>query len=277
MKTVRFFSLERAVFVALLAVASLLTQVPARAGLFDDEEARKAILDLRQKVDANRAAAEATAAAAAATAQKQADDLRKVAEDITLLRRSLLDLQSQLDGLRSEMAKQLGQNEQLARDLAELQRRQKDITQAVDDRLRKFEPAKVTFEGREFSADPGETREFESAMAAVRRNDFATAQVGLTELLRRYPQSGYRFAALFWLGNAQYANRDYSGAIANFRALLAQAPEHARAPETALSIANCQIELKDTRTARKTLEDLIKAYPQSEAATAAKDRLSRLK
>ena len=41
--------------------------------------------------------------------------------------------------------------------------------------------------------------------------------------------------------------------------------------------ANCQVELKDTRAARKTLEDLIKAYPQSEAAVAAKDRLTRLK
>jgi len=58
---------------------------------------------------------------------------------------------------------------------------------------------------------------------------------------------------------------------------LAAAPQHARAPEAALSIANCQIELKETRGARKTLEDLVRAYPQSEAAVAAKERLSRLK
>jgi TolA-binding protein len=50
-----------------------------------------------------------------------------------------------------------------------------------------------------------------------------------------------------------------------------------RAPEAALSIANCQIELKDSKAARKTLEDLIKVYPQSEAASVAKDRLSKLK
>ena len=59
--------------------------------------------------------------------------------------------------------------------------------------------------------------------------------------------------------------------------MLADAPTHARAPEAALSIANCQIELKDARAARKTLEDLMRAYPQSEAALAAKERLSRLK
>ena len=83
--------------------------------------------------------------------------------------------------------------------------------------------------------------------------------------------------ALFWLGNSQYANRDYRGAIANFRELLATAPDHPRAPESLLSIANCQIELKDSAGARRTLDQLVKTYPQSEAAGAAKERLSRLR
>ncbi|HQQ70062.1 MAG TPA: tetratricopeptide repeat protein, partial [Alicycliphilus sp.] len=61
------------------------------------------------------------------------------------------------------------------------------------------------------------------------------------------------------------------------KSLLAAAPDHARAPEAALSIANCQIELKDTKAARKTLEELLRVYPQSEAAAAAKERLARLK
>jgi TolA-binding protein len=79
------------------------------------------------------------------------------------------------------------------------------------------------------------------------------------------------------LGNAQYANRDYKEAINTFRALLAKNAEQPRAPEAVLSIANCQIELKDTKVARKTLTELIKSYPQSEAAVAAKERLLVLK
>ena len=82
---------------------------------------------------------------------------------------------------------------------------------------------------------------------------------------------------MLWLGNAQYATRNYKEAITNFRSLLTAAPNHARAPEAMLSIANCQIELKDTRAARTTLESLIKTYPQSEAAHAGKERLARLK
>ena len=48
-------------------------------------------------------------------------------------------------------------------------------------------------------------------------------------------------------------------------------------PEAVLSVANCQLELKDSKGARKTLTDLVKAYPQSEAAVAAKERLATLK
>jgi TolA-binding protein len=44
-----------------------------------------------------------------------------------------------------------------------------------------------------------------------------------------------------------------------------------------LSIANCQIELKETKGARTTLGELLKAYPQSEAATVGKERLAKLK
>ncbi len=231
----------------------------AHAALFDDDEARRAILELRQKFDASQI------------------ELKKATEDNAQLRRSILDLSNQLESLRSELAKMRGQDEQLARDVAELQRKQKDLSQGVDDRLRKFEPSKITVDGKEFVAKPEEIRDFDAALAILRKGEFAPAQAAFLDFIKRYPDSGYKPSALFWLGNAQYALRSYREAVINFKTLLAAAPDHARAPEAALSIANCQIELKDTRSARKTLEDLIKVYPQSEAASVAKDRLSKLK
>jgi len=48
-------------------------------------------------------------------------------------------------------------------------------------------------------------------------------------------------------------------------------------PESWLAVANCQLELKDNKAAKKTLEDLTKAHPKSEAAVAAKERLAKLK
>jgi tol-pal system protein YbgF len=254
----------------LIGLAASLVVMTSHAGLFDDDEARKAILDLRQKVDVNKQSADAAA-------MRQADEVKELKELNATLRRSLLDIQNQIEALRSDVAKTRGQEEQLSRDVAELQRRQKDIAQGVDDRMRKFEPSKVSVDGREFTADPAEKTAFDAGFALFRKPDFSSAQAAFSDFVRRYPQSGYIPSALFWLGNSQYANKDYTGAVNNFRNMIAQAPDHPKASEAALSIANCQVELKDTRAARKTLDDLVKVYPQSEAAVAAKERLSRMK
>ncbi|MBU3740468.1 MAG: tol-pal system protein YbgF [Rhodoferax sp.] len=282
----------------LLLAASSLSQ----AGLFEDDEARKAILDLRQRLEAVRqsvdgvqrnvdtvqrsvdaarqdqdAARRAATQALEALGQQQQQALTQASEEAAVLRRGLLELQGQIGQLRAELAELRGLKEQLSRDLAESQRRQKDLAQGLDDRFRALEPVKVSVDGAEFMAEQAERRAFENALALFRKGDFSASQNAFVDLLTRYPQSGYAASSLFWLGNAQYATRDYKEAVVNFRALIGRSPNHPRAPEAVLSIANCQIELKDTKGARKTLDDLVKAYPQSEAATAARDRLARLK
>lgn len=241
---------------AALAAALLCVSMGSQAALFEDDEARKAILDLRQRVEAMR---------------QQTD--QRLTDENGQLRRSLLDLQNQIEQMRGDLARMTGQNEQLTRTLSEMQSRQTTI----DDKLKQNEPSKVTVDGREFNADPKEKADFEAALGIFRAGQFAQSQTAFAEFVKRYPQSGYNASALFWLGNAQYATRNYNEAIANFRSMLSLAPDHAKAPEAVLSIANCQIELKDTRSARRTLEDLTKAYPQSEAAQAGRERLSRLR
>ncbi|MCW8177126.1 tol-pal system protein YbgF [Verminephrobacter aporrectodeae] len=258
------FSPARKALAALVLSVGLLPS--GHAALFEDGEARRAILEMRQRVDGMQQAQ-----------QRSAEELRRLGEENAQLRRSLLDLQAQIESLRAEQAKLNGQNEQSLRDLGELQRRQKDIAQGVDDRLRQFEPLRVNLDGQEFQADPAEKRSFEAALATFRSGKFPQATAAFSAFLQQYPRSGFLPSARFWLGNAQYATREYKEAIGQFRQLLAETPEHARAPEAALSIANCQVELKDARAARKTLEDLVRAYPHSEAAGAAKERLARLK
>ena len=132
-------------------------------------------------------------------------------------------------------------------------------------------------DGKEFIADPAEKREFDTHLASFRKGDFVAATNGFVEFLGRNPQTGYRPSALFWLGNAQYANKDCKSAVVNFRSLIALAPGHMHAPEAMLTVAGCQLESKETKGARKTLEELIANYPATDAANAAKDRLGRMK
>ncbi|MDD5479714.1 tol-pal system protein YbgF [Rhodoferax sp.] len=235
----------------------------AQAALFEDDEARKAILDLRQRVEAMR--------------QDTDQSLKSTQEEKDALGRGLLDLQRQMEQLKTSVAALRGENEKLLRDLSDLQRSQKDQAQVLNERLAQFEPVKVQVDGIEFLADPAEKRDFENALAVFKKGDFVNAQNALVGFVGRYPLSQYVPSALFWLGNAQYASRDYKEAIINFRALISRNPDHLRTPEAVLSVANCQLELKDSKGARKTLTDLIKAYPQSEAALAAKERLTSLK
>lgn len=249
----------------------------SHAGLFDDEEARKAILDLRQKVELMDQTRLKDAQALQSLQTQQAQNIQSLQDENAQLKRSMLDLQTQLEQLRVELAKQIGQQEQLAKDVSEIQRRQRDLAQGVDDRMRRLEPVKVNPDGKEFMADPAEVKEYDAALALFRKGDFKVTTQSFVDFLRRYPQSGYQSLGLFWLGNAQYANREYRDAITNFKSSVDVNPASSKAPEATLAMANCQIELKDVRTARRTLEDLIKTYPQSEAAVAGKDRLARLK
>ncbi|BDU58256.1 tol-pal system protein YbgF [Limnohabitans sp. MORI2] len=233
---------------AVALAAAVLASVSAQAALFEDEEARRAILDLRQRVE-------------------------RQGEEIQNFQRSLLEQQNQFEALRAETARLRGEKEELTQEL----RRAQELSQGVDDRLKKFEPAKVKVDGVEFVAEPAETKAYEDALAIFRKGEFGAASMAFNDFIKRNPKSGYVVPSLFWLGNAQYANRDYTNAIKNFNTLLAKAPSHMRAADAMLSVANCQLDLKDIKAARKTLAEVVKAYPHTEAAAAASERLAKLK
>jgi tol-pal system protein YbgF len=259
-------------WLVLVPLVGLLGAGPAAAFL-NDEEARKAIVELRARLvtmeeQSAKREAEITAAAAA--------ERTRLTDEIATLRRSLLELNNQLVALRGELAKLSGADETLLKEIGEAQRRQRDVAQAFDERLKKIEPVKVTLDGRDFMVEQEERRSYEEAFAAIRGGDFDKSVQLFTGFLRRYPGSPYADTARFWLANAHYGRRDHRQAIELFRAFVTGAPQHPRAPEALLALANSQAESKDGRAARRTIEELLKAYPSSEAAAAGKDRLATL-
>ena len=233
---------------ALAALGLCMVFMPSAHALLEDAEARRAILELRQRFDA--------------TAQENAQ-----------MRRSLLDLQAQIETLRTDLAQLRGQNEQLAREASEIQRTQS----GMDERLSRFEPGEVQVDGLRFLATPQERADFEAALEMFRSGDFPGARKAFAAFVNAYPQSGYQPSARFWLGNTQYAGRDYKEAIVNFRAVLRAGSAHERVAEASLSLANCYLELKDNKAARQALEALVRDYPVSDAAETARQRLKTLK
>lgn len=243
--------------VACLALAAWLP-LQAHAGLLDDDEARKAILDLRTKVDG-----------------LSRDMNARI--DTKADRSAALDMVNQNEQMMAEIAKLRGQLEVLSNEIATVQKRQKDFYSDLDARIRKLEPRQVTIDGQEAAVAPDEQTSYDAAMALFKGGDYKAAAAQLGDFVRRYPQSGYASNAQYWLGNAYYAQRDCKKAIAAQQVVVATYPDSAKAPDAMLNIGTCYTELKDKKSARKAFQDLMTKYPDSAAAQAAKDRVASLK
>ena len=292
---------------ACLCLLGLLSPT-AQAALFEDEEARRAILDLRQRLENQRQtqlqSAEQTLQKSLDQSQKQFETLRKQVEvDINQSkqdnRQAVLQLQAQIETLKQDIASLRGEREQLLREITLLQRAQKDTNVEIEERFQKINgqlakqeaappsPVKeeapksskvnVQVDGFEFLAEPDEKRDFEAAFVLFRKGDFAAAAKEFAQFVRVYSASGYKPSALYWLGSSKFARRDFNEAIAQLKGLANDFPNHARTPEAMLTIGNAQLEIKQAKEARKTFNELLKLYPTTEAAAAAKDRLAQIK
>ena len=240
-----------------LATAALLAAAPAHA-LFGDDEARKAILDLRGRMAEQDKRIEAQSA------------------EIARIQRNQLDLVSQIDALKQEISRLRGQNEALTNEVAILQKRSRDTYVELDGRLRALEPKPVTLDGKAVTVGRDEQGAYDAALVLFRAGDFQGAIKSLQTFLVRYPQSAYVPSAHYWIGNAYYALKDYKNAIAAQQVVVDRFADTPRAPEALLNIAASQDELKQRPAARTTLQRLIKEYPDSEAAKVAKERLAAL-
>ena len=280
----------------------------AQAAFFEDDEARRAILELRQKLEIQRQnhlqSSEQTLQKSLDQSQKQFEILRKQVEtDINQSkqdnRQAVLQLQAQIEVLKQDVASLRGEREQLLREITLLQRAQKDTNVEIEERFQKINsllakqeaapppPVKeeapksskvnVQVDGFEFLAEPEEKRDFEAAFVLFRKGDFAAAAKEFAQFVKVYSASGYKPSALYWLGSARFARRDFNEAIAQLKGLANDFPNHARTPEALLTVGNAQLEIKQPKEARKTFNELLKLYPTTEAAAAAKDRLAQIK
>jgi len=223
----------------------------AHAALFGDDEARKAIIDLRAKVDGVQQSKAETSA--------------------------VLTLSNQNDALKQEISRLNGQIEVLSNEVQNLQQRQKDFYVDLDNRLRKLEPQVVAVDGKDAMVGQSEQSAYDNALALFKAGDYKKSGSSFADFIQRYPESAYAPSAQYWIGNAYYAQRDYKNAIAAQQALLKKYPDNPKAADALLNIASSQVELKDRPAAKKTLESLVAKFPNAPAAQTAKERLANFK
>ena len=285
-----------------LAAAALLiagAALPARAGLFDDDEARRRIDNLRQEL-----------------AQQGKDNearIIKLEEQIRNI--GVVEVLQQIGELKQQISQLRGQLEVLANDNQQLQKRQRDFYLDLDSRLKRLEPAGTQGAAPPAASDAApvaasapipattpsngfgplpppdggtprvasrddqarEVKAYDTASNLFRRNDFASAIDAFRAFLRDFPDSQLAANARYWIG-ISYANmKDYKQAMAAQQELLSRHPQSPKAPDALLAVAAIQAEQGDNGAARNTLEDIIARYPSTEAAGKARTRLAALK
>jgi len=210
--------------------------------LFSDDEARKAILDLRKSL---------------ATTQ--------------------LELQGQIDKLKTDNAELRGKIEDLEKQSEDINSSQKTYYQDLDTRLGNFEPRIVTIEGVSGTVQPSEKKAYEDALKAFQAGNLKKAEEGFAAFTTKYPKSPYLPLALYWSGNSKYANKDYAAAISQLQSLIKKFPDHPRVPAAMVTLGNAQLESGNKTTAKKTFSEIVAKYPDTEAAKDAQQLLAATK
>jgi tol-pal system protein YbgF len=254
-------------FSLLLALALFAAAPGARAGIFDDDEARARIEQLRKQYEANRTAVE--------------ERLGRIETEVRD-RRALVDLANQIEALKTDIARMRGQIEVLLNQAETADKRQKDLYVDVDSRLRKLEQAReqAAASTEKPAAPPAEaaaaeTRAYEAALNQFKLGNYPLAISAFQGFMVTYPSSPLAPSAQYWIGNAYYAQRDYKNAITAQQKVLTAWPDNSKAPDAMLNIATSQEAAGDRRGALKTLEGLVARFPASPAAATAKQRLQK--
>ncbi|MEO8305131.1 MAG: tol-pal system protein YbgF [Betaproteobacteria bacterium] len=288
-------------------LAAWLLALPARAAIFDDDEARKRIDQTNQRL---------------VQVQKQLED-RMSALEGQLKSQGLVELFGQVEQIRADIARLRGQIEVLTYEQEQAQKRSRDLYIDLDSRLRKLEggpaagvsgapaaavpgvapsagpatappastavvssppatggapaPVSGTLAGRPGAAVPdaaNEQRSYDAAYDQFKAANYPAAIASFGAFVKANPKSPLAPSAQYWIGNAQFAQKDYRAAIASQRQLIVVYPDSQKVPDALLNIATSQFEMGDGAAARRTLEQLIAKYPQAEASAKARQRLA---
>ena len=210
--------------------------------LFADDDARKAILDLRK-----------------------------------ILATTQLELQGQIDKLKIDNAVLRGKVEELEKQGQDIGTSQKTYYQDLDTRLGNFEPRTATIEGVSGIVQPGEKKAYDDALKTFQAGNLKKADGDFSVFAKKYASSPYVPLALFWSGNSKYASKDYAGAIAQMQGLIKRYPNHPRIPSAMLTLGNAQLESGNKVAAKKTFSEIVSKYPDTESAKDAQQLIAATK
>lgn len=215
------------------------------------------------------------------------DRLRRL--EAQLSNQGLLNLLNQLSELRAELARLRGQQEDQQQAIAQTQRRQKELYEELDNRIKELASRPAAAAPEAIQLQPSrtllgaglearsESRSYEAALNQFRSGDYKAAVNSFQAFLGEYTNGSLASNAYYWLGLAHASLGDYGNAVQAYQKLINDFPSSNKVPDAMLSLARSKIQLGETAVAQSTLDQLVAKYPQSRAAENARKLLTTLK
>lgn len=218
---------------------------------------------------------------------------------------TLVELLTRIDRLQDEVQQLRGHLEEQAHDIEGMQQRQKDMYMELDNRLRKLEqggaaaappaagdtvaaPSAGGDEQAPAPADSGadagpvagadsEQAAYQRAFDLLKNAQYPQAIQAFHAFLGRYPDSSLANNAQYWLGEANYVQRDYKTSLVEFRKLIDVYPHSSKIPDAMLKIGFIHYAQGNWDKARGALTQVKARYPGTSAARLADERLRKMK
>ncbi len=212
---------------------------------------------------------------------------------------TLVDMTVRIDDLQREVRSLRGQLELQARQLQEMEDRQKTLYRDLDQRLNRITsapppplandpgvappptgmgtPPPTTTPPPSSSTALSEPEAYQQAFDQLRQLHYGPAIEAFRNYLTLYPQGANAHLAQYWLGEAYYTQGNFKQSREEYQRLLDRFPQSPRSAEAMLKIGYSNRELGDNAAARKVLDDLIRRFPDSTEANQARNLLMKLR
>lgn len=198
----------------------------------------------------------------------------------------ILELMNQVEQLQGELRQLQNRVELQEHELDKLRSRQRDLVQDLDQRLQQVEKRNVSDQAApKLMVPPGtgpeagpeaEQREYDAAFALLKQGQYEKATRSFDAFLANHPQGVLADNAQYWLAESNYVQHNLKRALEEFNELIQKYPTSPKVPDALLKVGYVQHEQGEPGKARKTLEDLVRRFPNSSAAKLAEKRLEKL-
>lgn len=121
-----------------------------------------------------------------------------------------------------------------------------------------------------------EEKVYDDAVRKLQQSRYAEAIEGFSRLVEDWPQSELADDSYFYMGEAQYVNRQYEQALNSFRQVVRNYPQSTRLPDSLLKVGMIQYDVGAYSDAKETFRTLLDRFPEHSTAELARTRLLRI-